>query len=255
MSKKPTYEELEQQVLELKESDLNRKRTEEELKKSEAFLNQSQKISHIGSYVTDLKTGVWQISKEMYKILGIDKTYPHTLQGFIAFVHPDSLEDFLTYHYRVESERLPFDYEYKIIRVNDKSERWIHGLGTIEYDEKSNPVRRVGTIQDITERKQTENEVKQTSENLRTIFDSVPNMLVLVNDQGRSEMVNNKGAAFSKRAKEDLVGLLGGDVLNCLNSFTKDGCGRNPECSDCPVRTRVMSTFETGKSHIEEEGK
>ena len=180
VSKKPTYEELEQQVLELREADIKRKQAQKALIESENFLNQSQKISHIGSYVTDLKTGIWRISKEMYSILGIDENYPHTLQGFIEFVHPDSLKEFLAYHHKVESEQLPFDHEYKIIRVNDKSERWVHGLGTIEYDEQSNPVRRVGTIQDITERKQAEEALRESENRLRATLDAAPFPVVIV---------------------------------------------------------------------------
>ncbi|WP_175530221.1 hybrid sensor histidine kinase/response regulator [Desulfobacula phenolica] len=108
-------------------------------------------------------------------------------------------------------------------------------------------------IQDITKRKQAEQKIKSHADNLSIIFNSVPNILAIVNDKGRIEMINNKGTAFGRKEKEEFLGLWGGEVLNCLTSFDGKGCGRNSDCSECPVRMRVMSTFKTEKSHIDEE--
>ena len=95
---------------------------------------------------------------------------------------------------------------------------------------------------------------KNHAENLKIIFDNAPNILMLINDESRVEMINNNGAAFFGKKKENLLGLLGGDAFNCLNSLDGEGCGKNPECFHCPIRTRVTSTFQTRTSHFEEEG-
>ncbi len=108
---------------------------------------------------------------------------------------------------------------------------------------------------EISERRATQKRLQGYAENLNTIFDSTPNILVLVNEEGRVDMINHRGAALLGHEKEGVIGLLGGEVFNCLNSFEDDGCGRNPECSRCPVRGRVMSTFETGTPRTEEEGR
>lgn len=110
-------------------------------------------------------------------------------------------------------------------------------------------------IQDITKRKQAEQKIKSQADNLNIIFNSAPNILALVNDEVRVEMINDKGAVFWGKDKEALWGHLSGEVFNCLNSFDGKGCGRNPDCSMCPVRMRILSTFNTEKSHIEEEGR
>ena len=92
------------------------------------------------------------------------------------------------------------------------------------------------------------------TDNLKAIFNNTPNILVLVNDETRVDMINHSGTSFLGKKEVDLVGLLGGEVFNCLNSFDGEGCGKNFECSQCPVRTKVMSTFQTEKPHFEEEG-
>lgn len=107
---------------------------------------------------------------------------------------------------------------------------------------------------EISHRKQAEKEIKNHAKNLDAIFESTPNILILVNDEGRVEMINHKGSTFFGKEKKASLGLLGGEVFNCLNLVDGQGCGRNLECSQCPVRTRVMSTLETGKVHTQEEG-
>lgn len=136
------------------------RRAQEALRESERFLRESQRIGRIGGYITDLSTGVWKVSPEMYEIFGIDESYPHTLEGWAAFLHPDTRDELFNYHLHVERERLRFDYEYKIVRINDGAVRWVHGLGDLEFDEHNNPVRRIGTIQDITERRLAQEELR-----------------------------------------------------------------------------------------------
>jgi len=110
-------------------------------------------------------------------------------------------------------------------------------------------------IYDITKRKQAEQKIKSHADNLNAIFNSAPNILALVNGEGRVEMINDSGAVFWGKEKQALLGCLSGEVFNCLNSFDGKGCGRNPDCSECPVRVRILSTLNTEKSHIEDEGR
>ncbi|MBT6338731.1 MAG: transporter substrate-binding domain-containing protein, partial [Desulfobacula sp.] len=147
-----------------------------------------------------------------------------------------------------------FAIEY---RIRDKNQNikwlWEKGRGIFDKEKKLSSLE--GFITDITERKQAEKKIKNHAANLKAIFDSTPNILVLVNDESRVEMINNRGAAFLGKKKEELYGLLGGEVFNCLNSFDGKGCGRNADCSLCPVRTQIMLTFQKGKPHTEEEGR
>jgi len=148
------------------------KKIQEALRERERMLQDSQAVAHIGAYMTNLTaaefdTNTWQASSEIYKIFGIDTAYPHTLAGWVGFIHPDSREELFAYHKRVVEERKRFDHQYKIIRINDGAERWVQGTGELEYDEHSNPVRMLGTIQDITERKLVEESLLKANEQCR----------------------------------------------------------------------------------------
>lgn len=136
----------------------------EVLKERERLLRKSQSAAHIGSYVTDLETEVWEGSQELYKIFDIDDTFPNTMEGWIEIVHPDWRTKLIEHHYWVKNEEGRFDYEYKIIRRKDGKERWVHELGELESNSQSNAVQLIGTIQDITERKIVEGEILRAKE-------------------------------------------------------------------------------------------
>ncbi|MFN2355746.1 MAG: PAS domain S-box protein, partial [Desulfopila sp.] len=148
-----------------------RKRAEEALRASEEMMRSSQSVAHICSYSTNLdvneiEKSSWVCSPEFYNIFGIDQTYPHTIAGWANFIHPDYREEVFDYHESVVKEKKSFSHEYKIIRHNDGAERWIHGTGELEYDEKGSPVRMHGAIQDITERKRLEVEKEKLQSQL-----------------------------------------------------------------------------------------
>lgn len=120
---------------------------------------ESQRVARMGSYVTNLETREWKCSPELHDIFGIDATYPHNLEGWAGIVHPDWQDELAVYLLQVESSQQRFDYEYKIIRVSDGAERWVHELAKIQLDRQVNKVRLIGMIQDVTDRKRAEEEI------------------------------------------------------------------------------------------------
>ncbi len=169
-------------------------RMEQALRESERFLRESQQVAHIGSYATDLRTRTWKASPGIYGLFGIDKSYPHTLDGWAGFIHPDSRDELVKYHSEVVVERKRFDHAYKIIRFNDGAERWVQGTGELEYDENDNPVGMVGTIQDVTERKQAEAELEQHRNHLEKLV--VSRTAELAQAKDAAEAANIAKSAF-----------------------------------------------------------
>lgn len=143
-----------------------RKQVEDALKENEQLLSETQKIAHIGSYTTDLKSLTWKVTPEIYQIFGVDETYPHTFEAWIKIVHPDFQNHVLEYILQMAAEKKSLNREYKIVRIDNDEERWIHALGVFEYDTQMNPVKIIGTIQDITLNKQNEAKLKQLNEEL-----------------------------------------------------------------------------------------
>ena len=152
-----------------------RKRAEEALHRSEAQLAESQRVAGLGSYSLEIPSGTWSSSSVLDEVFGIGVEYPRDLQGWLEMVHPDDrsmMQDYFATNVLADHER--FDKAYRINRVEDGAERWVHGLGELGFDTDGNPVRMVGTIQDITERKRAEREVLAVRDRLQLSIDRMP---------------------------------------------------------------------------------
>jgi two-component sensor histidine kinase len=103
-------------------------------------------------------------------------------------------------------------------------------------------------------RKSNRQSLRERTDLLATVFESSPNILMLVDAEGRVEKINRAGSEFAGNQQEKLIGLLGGEVFKCINAFNGKGCGRNSECPNCPVRSRVMSSFESSEKILNNEG-
>jgi PAS domain S-box-containing protein len=79
-----------------------------------------------------------------------------TLDVFKSFVHPDDLEYVMAAIADAIREHQVYRAEFRIVR-DDGSIRWVCNHGSVDYDESGNPLRIVGTVQDVTDRKLAEN--------------------------------------------------------------------------------------------------
>ena len=150
-----------------------RKQVEEALIESENLLRESQSVARLGSYVWDLSTDLWKSSVILDEILGIDENYLRSLEGWNAIIHPEWQKLMLDYVINeVTGKYQRFDKEYLIIRQNDGQERWVHGQGELEFDVSNKPIKLVGTINDITERKQKEQALRRSEEKFRNLFNN-----------------------------------------------------------------------------------
>lgn len=139
-----------------------RKMREAEITENEYFFRESQRAGRIGSYTCDFVSGTWRSSEVLDGIFGIELDFPHTVPGWLDLIHTDDRER-MTDHLvnQVLAQGLPFDAEYRIVRPADGSVRWVHGLGSTSKDGSGQVVTMIGTIQDITERKTVEEQLRQ----------------------------------------------------------------------------------------------
>jgi PAS domain S-box-containing protein len=146
-----------------------RKIAEERLRESEATLGAAQRIAHLGSWFMDFKAAEFSASRliwseEVFRIFGYSPGgIEVTNEAFFDSVHPDDREIVREVFHKALNAHIEYQIDHRIIRP-DGVHRIVHEQATALYDEVGNPIRVIGTVQDITERKQAEEEVRHWKE-------------------------------------------------------------------------------------------
>jgi len=143
-----------------------RKRNELELRRSRENLAHSQRIAGIGSFERDLVTGKWEWSDELYRIHGVERNDPRVDVAFLRhLVHPEDRDIFdQVRNLAAHGTTIPA-IDFRIIRP-DGAERILHRECELVRGPDGNPLRLVATLQDITERRKAELELRRSRENM-----------------------------------------------------------------------------------------
>jgi len=142
---------------------------------SESFFRETQVIARLGTYTMDISSGKWISSEVLDAIFGIDLYFEKSVDGWISIIHPDWRKIMADYFIReVIGKSAGFEKEYKIIRQNDQAERWVYGIGRLEFNDKGKPVRMIGTIRDVTEQKKTEEDLRKVQKQYHNLVSKIP---------------------------------------------------------------------------------
>ena len=135
-----------------------RKRAEETLRRSEAYLAESQRLTHTGSFAGDATTQPLYWSEELYRIFGFDP-----LQGLpgrdqpLERIHPEDRHQFVQAFDRVIRQKVDAELEYRLL-LPDGAIKYAQGIGHPVLNANGDLVEIVGTVIDITESKRAEQE-------------------------------------------------------------------------------------------------
>ncbi len=130
-----------------------------DLRHSQESLNRAQRIAHVGNWDWDIVKGTLAWSDEIYRIFGLQpQEFGATYEAFLEYIHPDDRESVTQAVTKSLEENVPYSIEHRVVRP-DGEVRIVHEHGEIERDDSGAPIFMSGTVQDITERKETEGEV------------------------------------------------------------------------------------------------
>ena len=141
----------------------------EVLRKSEALLAESQRIGHIGSWELNLVSNTLTWSDEVYRMFELEpQQFGATYEAFLDSIHPDDREMVNQAYTKSVRSKTPYNIVHRLLLrggnvkyVNEKCETF--------YSDDGKPVRSLGTMQDITERKRTEDELAKYREHLEEL--------------------------------------------------------------------------------------
>ncbi len=193
------------------------------LQESQKDLNRAQEVGQIGSWRLDIRRNVLKWSDETHRIFGVPKGTPLNYETFLGIVHPDDRR-YVDTRWKASLRGEPYATEHRVL-VNGKV-KWVREKAYQELDETGTLLGSFGISQDITERKEAEDKLRQakaTSEALNRInemlhstldFDEIMRRIVAVG----SAFLGSESAAISLR-----VG--GGWIVSQVDGISSDYIG------------------------------
>jgi diguanylate cyclase (GGDEF)-like protein/PAS domain S-box-containing protein len=146
--------------------------------------------------------------------------------SWINTVHPDDRERVAQETAEAMRKGIGNEYEYRIID-GDGTERWIYDKGRIIYDEENKPARWLGMMLDITERKRTEEALRESEQLYRFLGEGILHQVWTARPDGNLDYVNERTLQYFGRSMEEVLGegwlnyIHQDDVRNCIENWAK----------------------------------
>ena len=184
-----------------------RKRAEEVLRQSEVRLERAQRIAHVGWWERDFVTNRVHLSDEASRIFGIEPVdLPDWHDRWLKLIHPEDrprAAEAAAAALRGDSR---YDVEYRVVRP-DGVLRIVHSQGDVTWDDSGEPLRQFGVMQDITELRQAEQELRASESRFRTFADYAKDAFFLQDDQLTILDVNQQACVGLGYSREELIGM------------------------------------------------
>jgi PAS domain S-box-containing protein len=207
-----------------------RRRVEESLRISETRLQEAQGIAHCGAWEWNIATDEIHWSDEMYRILGLR---PKSVAPDQRLLQADNMPDRTAKLEEALQTRQLYCLEHTIVRPDGET-RIVIELGQPKYDSRGKPVSVIGTLLDITERRQAEQRLRESEQRFRTMADGAPVMMWVSGVDKRCTDFNRGWLEFTGRRIEQQVGdgwadgVYPDDLEQCLATYVEAFDARRP---------------------------
>lgn len=189
--------------------------------------NKAEMLSRLGNYEVDLKTGRTVWSDELFRIFGFEPgSFEPTMEKRIELTYPADREFVRKNIEKAIADKTDFKIENRIVRA-DGSVRWVLSTGYVECDENGICENYIGTILDITDRKELEKSLEGEKEKLRITIASIGDGVISTDLNGNVTMMNKVTEELTGWTQEEAVGRHIEEVFNIINEERRVKC-ENP---------------------------
>jgi diguanylate cyclase (GGDEF)-like protein/PAS domain S-box-containing protein len=179
------------------------KARENALRQSQDALNQAQAIARLGSWQLDVENNMLVWSDEIFRIFAVIDNKPMSYADFLAHVVPED-RDLVDRAWQAALRGAPYDIEHRINAAG--TIKWVRERAQIHFDDSGKPVSALGTVQDISARKATEIQLKQSRILLRQVIDATPDWIFVKDRSYRFVLVNKAFAQAQDLSPEQMLG-------------------------------------------------
>ncbi|MBD1995923.1 PAS domain S-box protein [Leptolyngbya sp. FACHB-541] len=187
----------------------DRKRIEEELRKSEQQLRSAIEVAQFSPYEWNPVTGelIWDAPLKAMWGLAPDAEVNYAVHA--AGLHPEDRE----YVEQQTAKAIDpnsdgiFEAEFRVIGIEDGIERWILARGQTFFDAERRPIYYVGVAQDISDRKRVEEDLCRSEAAFRTISNAAPALVWVCSPEGENILFNDRWYEFTGQTEAEAFGL------------------------------------------------
>ncbi|MEY4718676.1 MAG: hypothetical protein RL563_1294, partial [Pseudomonadota bacterium] len=180
--------------------------TQRMLIQKERLLADSQHIAHIGSWMLDIESKQITWSRETFRLYGLPPAaFPPTLPEIFSFIHPDDQTAVEEWFSHCCQGQTPRELEYRIHRQNG-SQIWLLLHGAVESDKQGKMTRIIGTIQDITKRKNLQDQLIESLHRLELFVQHSPVAVALFDTSMRYLVCSRRWIQDYQLSEDHLIG-------------------------------------------------
>lgn len=187
-------------LLRLREQSLTLRQHERDLERQVDFLEKAQDIADVGSWEYDFRTNENILSREVYDIHDLPADHELTPEESIEHYHPDDRDAVRQAFWGAIEEGEPYDVEVRLITAEGE-QRWVRTRGEPQQED-GEVVRVRGTIQDITERKERERELRRVNQ----AVESSEHAIFITDPDGTITYVNPAFERLTGFTRQDAIG-------------------------------------------------
>jgi diguanylate cyclase (GGDEF)-like protein/PAS domain S-box-containing protein len=178
-----------------------RKQAEIELQRNRDFLNESQRMGRIGSWELNLASGELRWSDEVYRIFELDPArFTPSYENFLNAIHPDDRSPVDQAYRQSLRDRRQYDVTHRLL-VADGCIKWVREYCSSDFDATGKPLRSIGTVQDISEQKLIEDQLRIAA----TAFET-HEAITITDPDDRILRVNKAFETITGYSAEEVVG-------------------------------------------------
>jgi two-component system sensor kinase FixL len=184
-----------------------RKSAETALRTRNEWLERSIEGSSDGIWDWDLRTNELAFSSRCKVMLGYaeDEQLPKLFSTFEEHLHPDDYQPTMIAIQRHINEGVPYDHEYRL-RNRHGEYRWFRVRAKVVHNDRGEPMRMAGSLQDITELKAAQLALKESEERARSILETVVDGIITADEQGVIQSANPAIEQLTGYSAEELLG-------------------------------------------------